>query len=385
MDNNQNTSVPTPLSSPQQVEIPPQSSAPQPVVSNNNVVIEQKNINSTPQKQTISYEEQYYNNKQLVNSDELIKAFIGPNYDKIMKRIFNFGAFFFGAFYYFYRKMPLFGFIIVIINCLICYFLSGYTILYVLGGFNLLLGFITNKLYVRRSLKKISKLLINYANYPVIEVRGMCRIYGGVSTLKVINATLLLILLAFPTVIILYFILTPDKLSEYLNDLNISIPEVKVPEIKVPEISLDNKFEGYIVVEKSVKVLDYFAVQTPSVFTPTSNDDEYQAEYTFKSNKKKLGNCTYSFKGVSGFTNPKSLINGMHEYFIDKNPSDVRETYINKINWYTFNYSTDEANIYYYACTRGKYVFLYTYIDEKESSNVCHSYNSEIINSIVFK
>ena len=39
-----------------------------------------------------------------MNREELIKIFVGKNYNKFMKRNFSIPAFFFGGLYYIYRK-----------------------------------------------------------------------------------------------------------------------------------------------------------------------------------------------------------------------------------------------------------------------------------------
>ena len=397
MDNNQNNNTQTPISdaanvNTEQKVISP-TAVPEPPPTPTGVgPIPTRPVNPTPEvmpaREEVKPEVKPMKTRaegSLLESDELISAYIGPNYDKIMKRPFNFAAFFFGALYYFYRKMNLGGIIIIIISSLIGYFLKGYTVYYALLGLNIIIGFITNRLYSNHAIRRINNLLVSYGDKSLVEVKGMCRAYGGVSKARVFTAIVWLILLSFPIALILALVLGVDEVTNYIKDLNITIPDINLSDIEIPDISLESKFEGYVVVSKDAKVLDNFKLTTPSNFEPTSNNDDYQLEHTFKSNKKKLGNCTYSFKGVSGYINPKTLINQMHEYYLDKSPSDVKEQYINRIAWYTFNYTTEEATIYYYVCVRGKIVYLYTYIDEKDSSNLCHSYNAQILNDIVVK
>ena len=50
------------------------------------------------------------------DEDELIKAYIGPNYDKLLNSKFNVGAFLVTPLYLCYRKLFLYGFLLFIIN-----------------------------------------------------------------------------------------------------------------------------------------------------------------------------------------------------------------------------------------------------------------------------
>ena len=397
MDNNQNNTTNTPISDAADVKAEEKvfspTAVPEPPSAPSGVgPIPVRPVNPTPQQMPASEEVkpevkpvQDKVVSPLLNSDELISAYIGPNYDKIMKRPFNFAAFVFGSLYYFYRKMNTGGIIILIINALIAYFLKGYTICYALVGVHVLIGFVTNRIYSNGAIRKINKLLIDYGRNPLIEVKGMCRVYGGVSKARVFTAIVWLILLVFPVIVISALILGVDKVTEYIEDLKQKIPEVKAPDIELPDLSLESKYEGGVIVSKESKLLDQFNIGIPSVFTPNENNNEYELDYTYKSNKKKLGNCSVSLRGVNGYINPKTLINQMHDYYLDKNPTNVIEQHVNRIIWYTFSYETNDANVYVYTCVKGRIVYLFTYIDEKDSSNLCHSYRAQILNEIVLK
>ena len=75
------------------------------------------NLNNNPQENNINQSAQnaYGNN----NDEEFKKSWMGKLYDKANKRKFNIPAFFFGGLYYLYRKLYLFGFIFIILSCLI--------------------------------------------------------------------------------------------------------------------------------------------------------------------------------------------------------------------------------------------------------------------------
>lgn len=67
------------------------------------------------------------------NDEEFKKSWMGKLYDKANNRKFNIPAFFFGGFYYLYRKLYLFGFIFTILSCLIS-ILGIYTTLINIGN-----------------------------------------------------------------------------------------------------------------------------------------------------------------------------------------------------------------------------------------------------------
>ena len=94
----------------------------------------QPTINNTiPLENDIIYQPQQTFNQQPTNfntTDEkvLLKAFIGKNYEKITNRLFNFSGFFFTSFYFFYRKMFLFGIILFILNFITLNFINNFII-----------------------------------------------------------------------------------------------------------------------------------------------------------------------------------------------------------------------------------------------------------------
>ena len=373
MDNNQNnTNVP----------VPPQTSVPEPVkpatsASPSNafgpaIKKEEKPVVENPLKKI---------NTGIINVDEILKEYIGPNYSKFIARPFNFAAFFFTALYYFYRKMTLYGIIIIILSSVIAYFLPDK--LYALLIINVLCGFLTNKLYGHFALKKINKALVKYAGNGKEYIKGACSVLGGRSLRRVFNTIVWLMIASIPVGIIISLFMYSTEFKNYIKNFDFS--KINFNFIKLPSIEVENKFDGYIIVDKTDEVLSKFDVDTPSVFTPTENNNKYELEYSFKSNTRDKSTCSFSFKAISGYSNAKNLINGMHEYYKDKNPSEVKDTMINRIYWSTFDYKTEDANIYYYACNKGNKVYLYIYYDEINSTVSCHDYRGIILNDIVLK
>ena len=76
-------------------------------------------INNVPTPSDLPHQDKPISN--LTNDDELLKEFIGKNYEKITTRRFNIAAFFFNSLYMFYRKMFGYG-ILTYLIFLVLYF-----------------------------------------------------------------------------------------------------------------------------------------------------------------------------------------------------------------------------------------------------------------------
>lgn len=101
--------------------------------------------------------------------DDLLKVFIGDNYEKIVTHSFNFASFFSGPFYFLYRKMLLFGIIIIIIELLISLvanmmftelpvILKNILIFIVSISIMVCNGMIANRLYLIHTTRKINRI-----------------------------------------------------------------------------------------------------------------------------------------------------------------------------------------------------------------------------------
>ncbi len=382
MDNQNNNGVPEPITSvPTPVEEAPATSA-----SQENAFGPSTNTN-TNQNQGVHVQTQMGTKKEreTFNVDELLKSFIGPNYDKFLMRPFNFAAFFFTWMYYFYRKMTLYGIIILILQGVISYFLidTPYAVLVI----NIFCGFLTNKLYANFALRKINKELISSAGKSTDFVKGVCSVKGGRSIKRIFTTIIWLFLALIPVGMILALLNLSTDFKNLINNFEFNVDDIKFSDIKLPNVELpnmefDTKYSGYLVVDKSVPVKDKFNVNIPKVFKATANNDQYNMEYSYRSTDKPLGACTFTFRAVTEFKNAKNLITSMQEYYKDKNATPVREDYINKFYWYGFNYEEENANIYYYATTNVDKIYLYTFVDEKKTTKACHDYAANLLNTI---
>jgi len=114
---------------------------------------------------------------------KLVLAYIGTNYDKILSKGFSMPALLFGPFYMLYRKLNLFGVIIILaLDGLIFYFctLKWYVlgiVFYVLACF--VLALFVNALYLNTAKKKIERIKLDFVNFS--DMLDASRKAGGVS------------------------------------------------------------------------------------------------------------------------------------------------------------------------------------------------------------
>ena len=111
---------------------------------NNNTTI-QNNINSQKPTNLQNDNSQPNTENSTQLNDELLKSFVGKNYEKIAKRPFNFAGFFFTTFYMFYRKMIGYSIILFFLILVTINIINNFAIMII---FNIIVGLFFNKLYL---------------------------------------------------------------------------------------------------------------------------------------------------------------------------------------------------------------------------------------------
>lgn len=113
-------------------------------VSNSNQSIQNQSLMKSVQSvSTVSHQQNINNNSY--NDEDLLKSFIGNNYEKITRNPFNLAGFFFTSLYMFYRKMFLYGLLAFLINLVILCLANNYLVTY---AFNVIVGLFINKIYL---------------------------------------------------------------------------------------------------------------------------------------------------------------------------------------------------------------------------------------------
>lgn len=162
-------------------------------------------------------------NQKSYSDEELLKSFVGNNFDKVVTKRFNFSALFFGPFYFLYRKMYLIGIILIIVSAILSSVLNS---TYITGIIiNILCGFSFNYLYVNFASKKIEKIKSQHS-YDSINV--MCIKKGGTSiALAILALIIYIVIMVFitPFMFLFTFIFSSDDIDSKMEafDVNLSI------------------------------------------------------------------------------------------------------------------------------------------------------------------
>lgn len=116
---------------------------------------------------------------QANNDEELIKAYIGKNADKIMnQKGGSIWCFFGGSAYFVYRKMYLFGLIWLMCDIVLSSKLSWWL--------NIILAFLFKKIYLSHVKRNVDKIKKQYINSSFDELKSICSQKGGTNTLAAI-------------------------------------------------------------------------------------------------------------------------------------------------------------------------------------------------------
>ena len=117
------------------------------------------------------------------NTDEyLIRKFMGQNANKILGSSINIGAFFFGALYFFYRKMYIYGIIIIVIDYLLTLLPFKYAGLLL----SIFLLFFTNKIYTDFAYGQVQSIKRINTDTNKDKLGIECAKYGGTSIISVL-------------------------------------------------------------------------------------------------------------------------------------------------------------------------------------------------------
>ncbi len=148
--------------------------------------------------------------------EELLKAYIGNNYDKITTRKFNIAGFFFTTFYMFYRKMFLYAIVLFLVNFVVINYAKNFaSIISIL--FSVVVGLLINKIYIADAKKKISKIKQANPQKSIEELKNLCANKGGVSVGKVVIGFFTEIGIIVIIVAVMFLMGVKSVVEEFLN------------------------------------------------------------------------------------------------------------------------------------------------------------------------
>lgn len=171
-------------------------------MQNNNVVID-NNSNINADNNVINFANDNTNQNQIVDNNqsidnndnnELVRAYVGEKYDKIKNSSFSLSTFFLGSLYLFYRKMYLYGWLMMLLGPLA---FIGYIIL----------AITFKDVYFKHVNKKVNKIKLKNNNLSIEELKNICSKKGGTSIgMAILNIFGLFIILII-TLLVLTFVL----------------------------------------------------------------------------------------------------------------------------------------------------------------------------------
>lgn len=324
-----------------------------------------------------------YTNPQTTNSqdnnEELLKAFIGKNYEKITTKKFNFAGFFFSSLYMYYRKMFIYGLTVFIINLLTINFLDSSISTIVNIMFLIILGMFTNKIYIKQAKKKIEKIKLQNSSKDINKIKNICIKKGGASIGKTCLGFFIEIIVLIIASIIMTIAGIPSALEDYINVLNKN-SNTNNSNIKDNNSNNNSTYNGIIMYNTSVNISDEFSMSVPNVFENNSNEYEYKYEYS--SGQGVFDSCSVSLNVVEGYSSANNLIKQMAAYYSSDVQEKVSTEKLNDINWNYFSYNSAFGTTYYYGTTKNNKVYLLEYSIEEDASVDCESYRQIILKSV---
>ncbi len=171
------------------------------------------------------------------SDEELVRAYIGPKYEEFVKNNFSVCTFFFGIFYFFYRKMWIMALIWWGASFLIGNIFEGLLYNIIILGMSIYFSCIFKKQYLEHAHKKVQEIKANYHGNDRQFLIDLCRKKGGTTIWPIIVAVILFVLLVFLIVLMLGFMWNEKSIDR--DDFNYDLPKLK---INGPKLEM-NKFQ----------------------------------------------------------------------------------------------------------------------------------------------
>lgn len=225
---------------------------------------------------TVSHQQNINNNSY--NDEDLLKAFIGNNYEKITRSPFNLAGFFFTSLYMFYRKMFLYGLLAFLINLVILCLANNYLVTY---AFNVVVGLFINKIYLSYAKKKIATIKSKNNLKSVDELKSICSSKGGTSVPRIFLGLAVKIVMAVVVLVFVKLLGIGDivRQSLHTNNFDIRITDVSgtlVEDVSVQGYSCFNSKCSISIEDKTGNTTNYILENSKSDFIKVlSNYKDY--------------------------------------------------------------------------------------------------------------
>lgn len=258
------------------IQVPVENESLQNTTSNFEVQNNVEMTNTTSNLQNdISSEQSVSNNINFgISSEEenkeLLKTYIGKNYEKITTKKFNFAGAFFGALYMFYRKMFGYAIIVFLINLIILNIIKS-SLLNLITF--LLVGIFVNDIYVKYANKKINNIKSKNPSKNIDELKSICSNKGGTSFGYLFLGIIIEIFIA----IIITLIMALFNISTILGQI------IKLPNLKDWNTTVDTNNST---LKEDVDISGYSCIGDKCTISVNENNEDI--DYKLKTNNDDL-------------------------------------------------------------------------------------------------
>lgn len=294
------------------------------------------------------YPENYNYNYSNITDEKLKEAYVGTNYETIAKENFSVPALFFGVYYLFYRKMYLYGIILLAV-------ITGITILYpditAIGLIiSILVGIFFNKVYLQEVTKRVEKIKNVNSDKTKEEILEICKKKGGTNIAIPIILVFSIAVVAFIG-IETYMYIKNDKINITNNELKIT---------------------------KGNDSINDLAYTIPDGFTVGKyNSSSYKSYST--------NYCRFSITSYGS-----SIYNNADEY-LNKNiyasnsdqVSEIDTKKVNNMDWRYLTITSSYRKNYHYATIYNNKIYTIEYSENQDNNDCTQSYN-KFIESLKF-
>lgn len=299
-----------------------------------------------------------------INVKELVKAFIGPKYTKISMSPFSFCGAFFNSFYFFFRKMYLQGLVIVVINFVlsILLFKSWAIGLGLYLGLFIVIGLLTNSLYLSHANKEVLKIIRDNPKLNQYELQKICIKKGGTNFLLALLINIVI-----------------NSISTSLITMIVGVSAL---------MGLMGGSQSNVPVNEKVKLEDLITYQLPTEFVlvngSEAGDTPYQVIETVKVKGKEttISSCKFNIMVVKTNYDAEEYIQKLADSENRYNRTSSFETGTG-VKWAQYSYEGADYDFYYRAKDFDDNVVLVKYlVHENAPEGKCELHLENIMTSI---
>ncbi len=284
--------------------------------------------------------------KEDIKEEDLIKAYVGKNYDQLKTTKFSIPTFFFGIYYLLYRKMWLYALSLLALSimCIIGKNLYGIKYLYGLVIIvNIIISLMFSKLYfktVRKRIQKIKKL-----NYTSQQLLNECTKKGGVS----IAAVIIYFIIIFLILLCMLFSIIEKSIEKIFNNSYKYTQDIQL-NYEIPTIFEDSDYQS-----GSYKIYNYF---------------------------KDFDSCSIIIKEYQA--HPDKTADDYLRIDVAAN-NEILAKEINGNVWRYTEVEDSKKTEYYYYIIKNNHIYKVKYVIYLDNNKLCSEGYNKFINSLSFQ